>query len=106
MRAHDLDVRAVGWTAAVIAATVIVVISAVLLMLRHSHLPPGGDRLGPHPRPGIDDVTLQSAPQPDLARYREEKRKLLESAAWVDRSAGIARIPIADAMDIVSGAQR
>jgi hypothetical protein len=45
---------------------------------------------------------LQSAPQLDLAQYQAEKRKLLESTEWVDAQHRIARIPIADAMQMLA----
>jgi hypothetical protein len=35
---------------------------------------------------------LQTAPQPERAAYFAEKQQRLDSAGWVDRGAGIARI--------------
>jgi len=45
---------------------------------------------------------LQTKPQDDLKRFETEQRKALFGYAWVDRSKGIARIPIAEAMRIVT----
>jgi len=45
---------------------------------------------------------LQIKPQDDLKRFELEQQKSLSGYAWVDRSKGIARIPIAEAMRIVA----
>jgi hypothetical protein len=45
---------------------------------------------------------LQRTPAQDLARHRAEMEKSLHTLAWVDRKAGIARIPIEDAMRIIA----
>ena len=44
---------------------------------------------------------LQIAPSQDLGTLNEANRLKLESYGWVDRSTGVARIPIERAMDIV-----
>jgi hypothetical protein len=41
---------------------------------------------------------LQTAPRRDLASFRAEEDRQLKTLGWVDRNAGIARIPINDAM--------
>ena len=51
-------------------------------------------KLPPAPR-------LQVEPERDLADMREEERALLEGYGWVDEKAGIVRIPIERAMDLV-----
>ena len=45
---------------------------------------------------------LQIKPQDDLKRFEVEQHKALSSYAWVNRSKGIALIPIAEAMRIVA----
>jgi hypothetical protein len=45
---------------------------------------------------------LQTKPQDDLKQFELDQRKALSGYAWVDRSKGIARIPIAEAMRIVA----
>ncbi|HSC63394.1 MAG TPA: hypothetical protein VLD35_07165, partial [Caldimonas sp.] len=44
----------------------------------------------------------ESAPQLDLQRYRQAKQALLTTSAWVDRSAGVDRVPIATAKTLLS----
>lgn len=53
---------------------------------------------------GVAQPVLESAPQPDRAAYMAEKEKLLHGYQWVDAQAGIARIPIEQAMRIMTGA--
>jgi len=48
-------------------------------------------RLPPLPR-------LQPLPVNDITQFRAEEERLLHTVGWVDRSAGIVRIPIEDAM--------
>jgi hypothetical protein len=45
---------------------------------------------------------LQTKPQDDLKRFELEQRTAVYSYGWVDRSKGIARIPIPEAMRIVA----
>lgn len=45
---------------------------------------------------------LQKKPQDDLKRFELEQRMALSGYGWVDRSKGIARIPIEEAMRIVT----
>jgi hypothetical protein len=51
-------------------------------------------RLPPEPR-------LQSAPGRDMQELRAQETATLSSYGWVDRQAGIARIPIDRAIDLV-----
>jgi hypothetical protein len=44
---------------------------------------------------------LQIAPGEDLGMMNEANRQKLDNYGWVDRSSGVARIPIERAMDIV-----
>jgi hypothetical protein len=64
----------------------------------------------PHwPRPGRSAEGNQASPplqtraEADLATFRQAEDKALTTLSWVDRKAGIARIPIDDAMKIVAG---
>jgi len=45
---------------------------------------------------------LQKNPQEDLKRYEREQRAALSTYGWVDRSKGLARIPIEEAMRIIA----
>ena len=52
------------------------------------------NRLPPTPR-------LQENPQQELQQLREKQKALLEGYGWVNKEAGIARIPIEEAMKLV-----
>jgi hypothetical protein len=51
-------------------------------------------RLPPEPR-------LQTDPRDDLKHLRDAEDRVLESYGWVDRDAGVVRIPIDQAMRLV-----
>jgi hypothetical protein len=44
---------------------------------------------------------LLADPGASLAAYQEEERKKLETPAWIDQSAGIVRVPIERAMELL-----
>ncbi len=48
-------------------------------------------------------IRLSPDPVGELRRYRAAERAKLTGYAWLDRDAGIARIPIDRAIDIVAG---
>jgi hypothetical protein len=63
----------------------------------------------PYPElPGAADTgnaaspALQRFPEADLAAFREKETSELATLGWMDRSRGIARIPIEDAMRMIA----
>ncbi|HEY1910236.1 MAG TPA: hypothetical protein VGG73_04900 [Vicinamibacterales bacterium] len=52
-----------------------------------------GNRLPPEPR-------LQTNPREDLRELRVKEEELLKSYGWVDKNAGVVRIPIDDAIKL------
>ena len=52
-------------------------------------------RLPPEPR-------LQVDPRDDLANLRRSENEVLDSYAWIDRNAGVVRIPIEQAMKLIA----
>ncbi|MFL6663956.1 MAG: hypothetical protein ACJ8G7_17420 [Rhizobacter sp.] len=101
MPRDDIDTRHILWAGAAIAGSVAIVVIAVLLLLRLWHTPAGADRARLGYDLFVDGPALQSAPQPDLARYRAEKAKILATSDWVDAPHGIVRIPIDAAMRLL-----
>ena len=61
---------------------------------------PGGTTGAPA-APVADGPRLQTRPEYDLAAWRRRERMRLETLAWVDHEAGIARIPIERAAALV-----
>lgn len=89
-----LDVRKIGWGACAIVCGIAFAVAGAWLLLRATgpagNTPPHANT-APAPR-------LQTAPVPERAAYFAEKERLTTGYGWVDREAGIARIPLAEAM--------
>lgn len=52
-------------------------------------------------RPNFPDPRLQIAPKEDLQALRAREEADLNSYGWIDRTAGIVRLPISRAMDLL-----
>jgi hypothetical protein len=98
----ELAVRPIAWVGAAIGGTVILVACGVVLLLHLWNTPPDTQRARMPYTVDVPGPTLQPAPQLDLAQYRAERQRILDSAAWIDQKRGIARIPIADAMAMLA----
>ena len=48
------------------------------------------------------EPVLQKNPQEDLRRFEHDQRAALSGYSWVDRSKGLVRIPIEEAMRIIA----
>jgi hypothetical protein len=93
-----LDIRRIGWSACAILCAIAAAIGSAALLLRAmgpAGNPPPHANTAPAPR-------LQTAPVPERAAYFAEKERLTSGYAWVDREAGIARIPLAQAMHLAA----
>jgi hypothetical protein len=99
------NVRAVGQTGAGLAAVVLValVITAGLMKLYATvdDVSPGAPVSEQAPRsPGFPELNPD---QPvELHNLRERESRLLDGYGWADRAAGVARIPIDQAMKIIA----
>jgi hypothetical protein len=104
---RELDVRSVGLFGVGLALVMIVMLAALWILLAHwktrqtardprpSPLAEANaPRLPPEPR-------LQSAPVKDMDELRARETSTLTSYGWIDRRAGVARIPIDRAMDLL-----
>jgi len=104
---RDVKIKSIAWLG---AAIVVVTAAAALLMVllfdafeareaRRQRLPvsltrPAEPQQPPEPR-------LQGQPVKDLAEMRGEEDEALTTYGWVDPAAGVVRIPIERAMDLV-----
>ena len=98
----DIDVRAVRRGAIAIAGGILFAGLAAWLLLRAlgpalntSPLARPDATFSPSPR-------LQPAPQPERSAYFAEKARTTGSYGWADREAGIARIPLEEAMRLLA----
>ena len=97
-RGGDLELRGLRRGAYIIVGGIVCTLAVAALVLRERG--PAANT-PPHPFRG-ETPLLQGAPQPDRAAYLDEKRRLLGSYGWVDREAGIARIPLEEAMRLLA----
>jgi hypothetical protein len=101
----DIHVKAVVLSAAAILATVLLACAAAWLV--RDLWPPSSPGDGPDgPLDfALAKPVLESAPQPARDAYFREKQRLLDSWQWLDRQAGIARIPVEEAMRLLAQGQ-
>jgi hypothetical protein len=102
---RDTQVKTLTWLLAALLAAIVVVVGMMVALFDHlaereaerqptpSTLAGTRSVLPPEPR-------LQNTPFDDLKRLRAEEDLLLNSYGWVDRSAGVVRIPIERALEI------
>lgn len=101
---RDVDIRAVvGFAAALVVVTIGLAVLAWglygALDAREAHQAPRTfplavdeeNRVPPEPR-------LQTNPREDLRELRDQEDRILATYGWVDRGAGVVRIPIDEAM--------
>jgi hypothetical protein len=104
----DVDTEGVLHVGAAVAVATI--LSSVLVLFLFNFLADRARKADP-PNPPLarheqgrkpPEPRLQEMPFKDIAELRADERQLLDGIGWVDESAGIARIPIAQAMKIVA----
>jgi len=98
---HGIDLRAVVWIMAALCGIVSLAGAGAYLAWRGaSHAP---RQLAPNTPAElrVSGVVLESAPRSGRAAYAAEKERLLHAHEWVDADAGIARIPVEDAMRLL-----
>jgi hypothetical protein len=83
-----------------VVLTLVLVGGMIALLAQHS---PSSMRASPTGTPSVvpPPPVLQAQPWEDLRRYREEQSRILLNYAWIDRNAGVVRIPIERAMELV-----
>jgi hypothetical protein len=99
----DLSIRAIMWFAVALIVSGIVVhlalggLWSVLLERREPA------RLSPFASPGElpPAPRLQINAPADLQRFRNSERQELEGYGWVNRPAGVVRVPVERAMDLI-----
>jgi hypothetical protein len=102
--AGEADISTKALIAAVIIFLVVVIVASAgawLLIKRWAHIEPS-PALPPSPQPTVQtEPPLQIAPALDLQALRQREDRLLRGTEWIDQGAGIARIPIEDAMALL-----
>jgi len=100
--ADDIDLRGVGWGGAMVAGGIVFALVAAWFTF-HALQPTRGYG-GPDAAAGmrVAGPVLETAPQPVRSDYAAEKARLIDGYGWVDRKAGIARIPVEQAMRLMA----
>jgi hypothetical protein len=105
---HEIDARTIGkigvWLTAITVAGFLVGWGVYLLLLRGERQldrPPSpiAEARAERPVPG---PPLQQTPELDLAGLRRAEEEWLHSWGWVDRGAGVARVPVEVALERVA----
>ncbi|MCI0656044.1 MAG: hypothetical protein L0170_03120 [Acidobacteria bacterium] len=104
---RDTQVKILAWLLAALLAATLVVLG--LMKSLFGYFASQEDRRQPPPlslagtRSSVPpEPRLQNTPFDELRRMRAEEEAALASYGWVDRKAGIVRIPIEQALDIAA----
>lgn len=105
---RDANIRFLGWIIAGLGLlTVLGMVVAWLVFrsldTRYEAAQPPAPPLAETRPAAPPEPRLQVDPRRDLAALHEEERQALAGYGWVDREAGIARIPIERAMELLAG---
>ena len=101
---RDAPVSGIVWLGVVF---VVLLIGGMLVSLWDFGFFTRHEPLGPPPtpfesaRPTPPAPQLQTAPAADWSHYMKQQQQTTNSYGWVDRKAGVVRIPIDRAMDLV-----
>ena len=101
----DVSSRGIMWFAiAMVVAAIVMYVALWLFEFGLNKLYPGqaaASRIG-KPQVEVPAPRLQSSPAADLRELRAAEDAVLNSYGWIDRQAGVIRIPIERAIDLTS----
>ncbi|MGI9115437.1 MAG: hypothetical protein ACR2FX_10495 [Chthoniobacterales bacterium] len=101
---RDISVRLVAWVALglIVAAIIMHVgVAGLFYVFKQDHPSPETPSRITEPRVIAPEPRLQNNPSADLAQFRTEEESKLNSYGWIDKEAGVIRIPIQRAMDLI-----
>lgn len=101
---EGLDIAAIWVVVLAATVTAVVAVVAAALLTPRSLLAPGYDRSPDSPVAGLDRGLI-GGPARGLEQKRRRREELSEYG-WVDPDAGLARIPIDEAMELVAAGVR
>lgn len=90
----DVSNRFILGAVCLVLGGLLVVTVGVLIAFPMSHL----DRTLSAKLPTYPQPRLQPSPREDMQRFHAQEMQQLNSTGWIDKSAGVVHIPIADAM--------
>lgn len=105
---NELSTRTIVWSGVIILGLTVAAMLGMWLMTRAL----AGGELERDAKPAavreqvevpeIPGPALQATPELDLADLRASEREVLDSYEWLDEAAGIARLPIDRAMEMIA----
>ncbi len=102
---RDVHVRVIAWSAlGLVVAAVIAYLAVAGLYKLFAHQHPSPDapsRIEFYPHTIVPPPLLEIHPVADLEQLQTAEEGQLHSYGWVDKPAGVIRIPIERAMDLV-----
>ncbi|MCP4205015.1 MAG: hypothetical protein GY769_24165 [bacterium] len=102
-----LIIFAVGLTVVVVAMAALMWVLAGTLKGRLADQDPPRPKLpAARTQPLPPEPRLQAEPEEDLRLMREEEEHLLSTFDWVDQASGVARVPVATAIDLLAEESR
>ncbi|MBV9008017.1 MAG: hypothetical protein JO354_02465 [Verrucomicrobia bacterium] len=103
---RDVSVRVVTWFAIGLIVCAIImhlVVAGLYKLFEHQHPSPDApSRIAFHAQNRAPAPQLETTPQTDLAKYESAENAKLNSYGWIDKQAGVIRIPIERAMDLIA----
>jgi hypothetical protein len=103
---RDISVRVVAWFAAGLIVCALIIhfaLAGLYKVFERQHPSPDApSRIALHPRNLAPQPQLQTEPVTDLEKYRATEDAKLNSYGWIDKQAGIIRIPIERAMQLIA----
>jgi len=90
----DITSRFILGAVGLLLGALLVITVGVLLAFPMPHL----DRTLAQRLPSYPEPRLQPSPREDMQRFYASEMQRLNSTGWINKSAGIAHIPITDAM--------
>lgn len=103
---RDVSVRGIVWFAGGLVVSCLVIAVLVIglfrvLERRHPSLD-SASRIAHKPHMIAPPPQLQVAPTADYEKFRAREEEELTTYGWVDKEAGVVRIPIERAMDLIA----
>jgi hypothetical protein len=104
----DAEIGPLVRFAVFLAATVIICALVVIGLYKYLDEREQAEKAGRYPlaagivRPLPPPPRLQTYPFDDIKALRKEENKVLDHYAWVDQNAGVVRIPIERAIDVLA----
>jgi len=97
----DVNVVAVGKFGVALLLMTVAAMALIFGVFRYFQASEGGKAVSVDPAKVFPHPQLQKEPIPDLKAVRDAEEQMLNSYGWVDRQKGVARMPIARAMELL-----